>query len=43
MLQRAALIDYAHGRITIVDRVGLEGAACPCYGIIRDSYNGSSR
>jgi CRP-like cAMP-binding protein len=43
ILQKAGLIDYTHGRITIVDRVGLEGAACACYGIIRDSYNGLSQ
>jgi len=43
MLQRAGLIDYKHGHITIVDREGLEGAACPCYRIIRESYNGLLR
>ena len=43
ILQKAGFIDYTHGRITIVDRVGLEGAACPCYAIIRDSYDGLSQ
>jgi len=31
MLQRAGFIRYQHGRITIVDRAGLEDAACECY------------
>jgi CRP-like cAMP-binding protein len=30
-LQRAGLIRYVHGRVTIVDRQGLEDAACECY------------
>lgn len=30
-LQRAGLIHYARGRITITDRAGLEAAACSCY------------
>jgi CRP-like cAMP-binding protein len=31
ILQRAGLIDYAHGRITIRDRAGLEATSCECY------------
>jgi CRP-like cAMP-binding protein len=42
-LQKAGLIEYRHGRITIVDRDALENAACPCYRIIRDSYDGLSQ
>ncbi len=30
-LQRRRLITYTHGRIRIVDRKGLEAAACGCY------------
>lgn len=30
-LQRAGIIRYHHGKITVVDRVGLENAACECY------------
>jgi CRP-like cAMP-binding protein len=33
-LQRAGLICYHRGRITVKDRAGLEAAACECYGII---------
>ncbi len=33
MLQKAELITYHRGRIAIVDRRGLEGMSCECYGI----------
>ncbi len=38
-LQRAGLISYRRGRITIRDRVGLERAACECYGAVRDEFD----
>jgi CRP-like cAMP-binding protein len=38
-LQRAGLIRYTHGRVTVRDRKGLEAAACPCYPIIRAHYD----
>jgi hypothetical protein len=34
-LQDAGLIRYCRGRIWIVDRRGLEGAACECYHIVK--------
>jgi CRP-like cAMP-binding protein len=37
-LQQAGLIRYQRGRIEILDRQGLEEAACPCYGIVRATY-----
>lgn len=37
-LQGAGLIRSNHGRITILDREGLEEAACECYGLGRDVY-----
>ena len=33
--QKAGLITYQRGRIRIVDRAGLEAAACECYAVIR--------
>ena len=35
-LQRGGLIRYSRGRIEVIDRKGLEGAACECYPIVRD-------
>jgi cAMP-binding proteins - catabolite gene activator and regulatory subunit of cAMP-dependent protein kinases len=35
LLQSAGLIRYHRGRVTIVDRDGLEGVSCECYGIIK--------
>jgi CRP-like cAMP-binding protein len=34
-LQKAGVIEYRYGRVTIVDRHGLEARACECYGAIR--------
>lgn len=34
-LQRAGLIDYHRGHITIVDRLGLEARVCECYEVVR--------
>jgi CRP-like cAMP-binding protein len=38
-LQSAGLIRYIRGRITILNRQGLEVASCPCYGIIKGEYD----
>jgi CRP-like cAMP-binding protein len=37
-LQSAGLIRYSRGRVHILDRPGLEAAACPCYRIVRESF-----
>ena len=38
MLQKAGIIRYQHGKITILDRVGLEDAACVCYEAVAGEY-----
>ena len=42
VLKKAGLIDYQRGRITIVDRPGLEAVACECYELISDEYERST-
>jgi CRP-like cAMP-binding protein len=37
-LQSAGYISYARGRFTIVDPVGLQGAACECYTAINRAF-----
>lgn len=36
--QQAGLIKYTRGRITILDRAGLEEACCECYGVVRKYF-----
>jgi CRP-like cAMP-binding protein len=38
ILQRAGVIDYAKGQITVLDRLGLESVACECYGTVRRHF-----
>jgi CRP-like cAMP-binding protein len=38
-LQQAGLIRYARGRITVLDRAGLEARSCECYGVVREAYD----
>lgn len=38
LLQRAGLIRYGSGAITVVDRPGLEAVACECHGVVRRQY-----
>lgn len=38
-LQRAGLIGYTRGRVTVLDRPGLEAAACECYRVVRAEYD----
>jgi CRP-like cAMP-binding protein len=38
-LQEAHLIRYARGRITVLDRKGLERRTCECYGVVKKEYD----
>ncbi len=38
-LQKAGLISYARGRITALDRTGLEARSCECYAVVKKEYD----
>ncbi len=38
-LQQAGLISYARGRITVLDRHGLEKRTCECYAVVKREYD----
>jgi CRP-like cAMP-binding protein len=38
-LQHAGLISYARGRITVLDRLGLEKRSCECYAVVKKEYD----
>lgn len=37
-LQQAGLIAYRRGRVVVLDRAGLEAAACECYQVVRGEF-----
>lgn len=38
-LQRAGLIEYRRGHITVLDRPGLEARTCECYAVVKKEYD----
>jgi CRP-like cAMP-binding protein len=38
-LQKAKLIRYARGHITVLDRAGLEKRSCECYAVVKREYD----
>ena len=38
-LQNAGLIKYARGRISVLDRPGLEARSCECYAVVKTEYD----
>ena len=38
-LQKAGLITYTRGRITVLDRDGLEARSCECYAVVKKEYD----
>jgi Mn-dependent DtxR family transcriptional regulator len=38
-LQQAGLIHYTRGRISVLDRAGLEQRTCECYAVVKKEYD----
>jgi CRP-like cAMP-binding protein len=38
-LQKAGLIRYQRGHITVLDREGLEARSCECYAVVKQEYD----
>jgi len=38
-LQRAGLISYSRGYITVLDRAGLEQRSCEYYSVVKKEYD----
>ena len=38
-LQKAGLIRYARGHISVLDRAGLEKRSCECYAVVKKEYD----
>lgn len=38
-LQHAGLISYSRGRITVLNRPGLEARSCECYAVVKKEYD----
>jgi CRP-like cAMP-binding protein len=38
-LQKAGLIEYSRGHITVLDRPALEARACECYAVVKKEYD----
>ncbi|WP_300319712.1 helix-turn-helix domain-containing protein, partial [Accumulibacter sp.] len=38
-LQRAGLITYQRGHITVIDRAGLEARCCECYAVVKKEFD----
>jgi len=38
-LQDAGLIRYRRGKITVLDRPGLEARTCECYGVVKAEFD----
>jgi CRP-like cAMP-binding protein len=39
VLQKSGAIRYARGQMLVLDRPGLEAAACECYGVVQEQFD----
>ena len=37
-IRDGGLIEYSRGKITLIDRKGLEKTVCECYGVVKEQY-----
>jgi Mn-dependent DtxR family transcriptional regulator len=37
-LRKEGLMHHSRGRITVLNRPGLENRVCECYGVVRDEF-----
>ena len=38
-LQRAGLVEHARGKLTVLNRLGLEAVACECYAVVQRRFD----
>ena len=38
-LQEVKLVNYGQGKITVLDRLGLETRSCECYEVVKKEYD----
>jgi len=38
-LQSAGLISYRRGKITVLDRTGVESRSCECYQVVKKEFD----
>ena len=38
-LQKAGIVRYTRGRITVIDRSALEARSCECYAVVKEEYD----
>jgi len=38
-LQKAGLINYRRGKITVLDRQGVEERSCECYAVVKREFD----
>lgn len=39
ILQKAGFIRYSRGKMTILNREGMEASSCECYGVVKAEFD----